>query len=156
MLSSELRGSALAFAHGLDWCLEHDVRIVNLSLSTSNEDYAETFWDLVDQAAYRSVLLVSAMNNERKRSIPSEFAGVFSVACAPGTDREQVRFHGGGAAEWGAAGIDVEVPWSGGTTITASGNSFAAPVIAGHLARIVGAHPGITPWQARTVLAALA
>ena len=61
-----------------------------------------------------------------------------------------------GPAEWGAAGIDVDVPWSGGGTINASGNSFAAPVIAGHLARIVGAHPGITPWQARTVLAALA
>jgi subtilisin len=102
------------------------------------------------------VLLVSAMNNERKRSIPGEFAGVFSVACAPGTDTERFWFHPGGAAEWGAAGIDVEVAWSGGETITASGNSFAAPVIAGHLARIVGAHPGITPWQARTVLAALA
>ena len=39
---------------------------------------------------------------------------------------------------------------------TASGNSFAAPVVAGHLARIVGAHPGITCWQARTVLATMA
>jgi hypothetical protein len=29
-------------------------------------------------------------------------------------------------------------------------------VIAGHLARLHGAHPGITPWQARTVLAELA
>jgi hypothetical protein len=40
--------------------------------------------------------------------------------------------------------------------MTATGNSFAAPVIAGHLARILGAHPGITPWQARTILAMLA
>jgi subtilisin len=59
-------------------------------------------------------------------------------------------------AEWGAAGIDVEVAWKGGGTLTATGNSFAAPVVAGHLARIVAAHPGITPWQARTVLASLA
>jgi hypothetical protein len=51
-------------------------------------------------------MLVSAMNNERKRSIPS------------------------GPSEWGAAGIDVEVPRSGGGTITASGNSFDAPVLA--------------------------
>ena len=33
---------------------------------------------------------------------------------------------------------------------------LAAPVIAGHLARLVGAHPSITPAQARTVLTALA
>ena len=47
------KGSTLAFAHGLDWCIENGVQVVNLSLSTSNDDYAETFWDLVDQAAFR-------------------------------------------------------------------------------------------------------
>ncbi len=156
VLSSNLKGSAFAFAHGLDWCIDNGVHVANLSLSTSNEDFAETFFELADQAAYRRVLLVSALNNERKRSIPSEYAGVFSVACTRGTNRETFWFNPNGPAEWGAAGIDVDVPWSGGGTINASGNSFAAPVIAGHLARIVGAHPGITPWQARTVLAALA
>jgi subtilisin family serine protease len=156
VLRSNLKGSAFAFAHGLDWCIEHDVRLVNLSLSTANDSYAETFWDLVDQAAYRGVILVSALNNERKRSIPSEFAGVFSVACAPGRDRELVWFNRRGPAEWGAVGVDVEVAWTGGSTIIASGNSFAAPVVTGHLARILGAHPGITSWQARTILAAVA
>jgi subtilisin len=101
-------------------------------------------------------MLVCAMNNERKRTIPSEFSGVFSVACGPGTDRELVWCNPEGPAEWGAAGIDVEVAWSGGGTVVASGNSFAAPVVAGHLARIRAAHPGITCWQARTVLAAVA
>lgn len=156
VLSSNLKGSAFAFAHGLDWCIHNGVHVANLSLSTTNEDYAETFWELLDKAAYRRLLPVAALNNERKRSIPSEFAGVISVACAEGRDREKFWFNPNGPAEWGAAGIDVDIPWSGGGTINASGNSFAAPVIAGHLARIVGAHPGITPWQARTVLAALA
>ena len=114
VLRANLKGSAFTFAHGLDWCIENGVRLVNLSLSTANESYAETFWGLVDQAAYRNVILVSALNNERKRSIPSEFAGVFSVACAPGHDRERVWFNRRGPAEWGAAGVDVEVAWSGG------------------------------------------
>jgi len=156
VLGANLKGSAGAFARGLEWCVEHDVDVATLSLSTSNETYAETFWDLVDRAAFRGTMLVSALNNERKRSIPSEFAGVFSVACAPGHDRETLWSDPGAPAEWGAAGIDVDVAWSGGGRIVASGNSFAAPVVAGHLARIVGAHPGITPWQARTVLAAVA
>lgn len=156
VLGANMRANTYAFAHAVDWCIEHRVNVVNLSLSTSNEQYAETFWDLVDQAVQARVMLVSAMNNERKRSIPSEFSGVFSVACAPGTDREVVWCNPNGPADWGAVGIDVEVAWSGGGTITASGNSFAAPVVAGHLARIVGAHPGITCWQARTVLATMA
>ena len=53
-------------------------------------------------------MVVSAMNNEPRRTIPSEFAGVFSVACAPTTDREQVWCNPAAPAEWGAAGIDVE------------------------------------------------
>ena len=97
------------------------------------------------------------MNNERKRTIPSEFSGVFSVACAPGVDRERVVVQPRRTGRMGRArhrrrgGVerrrhDRRRP----------GNSFAAPVVAGHLARIVGAHPGITPWQARTVLATMA
>ena len=156
VLSVNLKGSAFVFAHGLECCIDNGLHVLNLSLSTGNEDFAETFWELLDHAAFKRVMLVSAMNNEPKRSIPSEFAGVFSVACAPGTDRERLWYNPNGPAEWGAAGIDVDVPWSGGGTINASGNSFAAPVIAGHLARILGAHPGIAPWQARTILAALA
>jgi subtilisin family serine protease len=156
VLGPDLKGSAFTFAHGLEWCLENDVHVVNLSLSTSNEDYAETFYNLIDQATQRNVMVVSAMNNERKRSIPSEFAGVFSVACCEGRDRERFLRNPHAPAEWGAIGVDMEVPWCGGSTIVATGNSFAAAIIAGHLARMVGAHPGITPWQAKTVLAALA
>jgi subtilisin len=156
VLGRNLKGSAHVFAHALDWCLHHDVQIASLSLSTSNEDYFETFHDLVDQALRARLMLVCAMNNEPRTTIPSEFAGVFSVACGPGTDRERFWCNPSAPAEWGAAGIDVKIAWTGGETVTATGNSFAAPVISGHLARLVGTHPGITAWQARTVLAELA
>lgn len=156
VLGSNLRGSALTFARGLQWCIDHGVAVANLSLSTTNERWLDVFHELVDRAAYQRMLIVSALANERKRTIPSEFAGVFSVACGPGNDRERVWCNPSAPAEWGACGIDVEVAWGGHGTITASGNSFAAPVVAGHLARIAGAHPGITAWQARTVLAQLA
>lgn len=156
VLGANLTGSAVRFAHGLEWCIDQGFDVVNLSLSTSNERYFDVFHDLVDLASWRRTLLVSAMNNVRKLTIPSEFAGVFSVACAPGQDRERVLYNPDGPAEWAAAGIGVEIVWGGDGTMVATGNSFAAPVVAGHLARIRGAHPDITPWQARTVLAELA
>jgi subtilisin len=156
VLREDLKGSVAAFSYGVEWCIEEGVDIINLSMSTASDRWAETFWELADMAAYRGVLLVAAMNNERKRTIPSEFAGVFSVACGPGSDREAVWCNPNGPAEWGAAGIDVDVAWLDGSTIRTTGNSFAAPVVAGHLARILAAHPGLTPWQARTVLAQLA
>jgi subtilisin family serine protease len=156
VLGENLKGSAGAFAEGVEWCIEQGVDIINLSMSTASDRWAEPFWELVDMATYHGVLLVSAMNNERRRTIPSEFAGVFSVACAPGTDREQIWCNPQGPAQWGAAGIDVDVAWLGGSTIRTTGNSFAAPVVAGHLARLSATHPGISAWQAKTVLSQLA
>jgi subtilisin len=50
----------------------------------------------------------------------------------------------------------VEVPWTAGRTIHATGNSFAAPHITGLIARLLSKHPGLTPFQVKTVLHALA
>lgn len=156
VLGERLKGSARVFAAGLEWCLDHGIRVVNLSMSTASADWAPVFWELVDRAVHHRVCVVSAMNNERRRTIPSEFAGVFSVACAPVSRPDEFWCNPDGPAEWGALGIDVQVAWSGGGMLTASGNSFAAPVLSGLLARLVATHPQITVWQAKTVLAALA
>ena len=156
VLGERLTGKAWVFAAGLEWCLEHGVRVLNLSLSTSNDDYFDTFHELVDRCAYEGVVLVSAMANERKATYPSEFAGVFSVAATEGTDVERILRNPNPPAEWGAPGIDVEVAWLEGGTMTVTGNSFGAPVVAGHVARILGAHPNLSVWQVRTVLAELA
>ncbi len=58
--------------------------------------------------------------------------------------------------ELGARGIDVDVAWSGGSSITATGNSFAAPHVAGMTALVRGKHPGLAPFQVKAVLHALA
>ena len=47
---------------------------------------------------------------------------------------------------------DVEVGWAGGATIRASGNSFATPHVAGMAARVLGAHPGLRPFEVKTAL----
>lgn len=129
----------VAVAEGLDWCIEHGMQVVNLSLSTSSDAYYATFHDLVDQAVHAGVVLVSAMNNERKSTYPSEYSGVLSVAAAHGTDPEVFHRNPHPPAEWGAPGIDVDVAWLDGKTMNVTGNSFAAPVVAGHAARMVAA-----------------
>lgn len=156
VLGERLTGRARCFAGAIDWAIEAGMQVINLSLSTTNEDWFGSFHDLADQAQHRGVMLVSALANEPKVSIPSEFASVFSVAAIEGDDRERFYANPSPPAEWGAAGVDVEVPWLDGATVTATGNSFAAPVIAGLIARIVGAHPGLTCWQVKTILAELA
>ncbi|HEX5615659.1 MAG TPA: S8 family serine peptidase [Acidimicrobiia bacterium] len=156
VLGSSLTGKARVFAHGVDWAIEHGMHVVNLSLSTTNDDWYGTFHDLADQAAFTGTMLVAAMANERKSSYPGEFSSVFSVAAAEVSDPEHVLYNPHGPAEWGATGIDVDVAWLDGATITATGNSFATPHVAGLIARIVAKRPGVTPFQVKTILAAVA
>jgi subtilisin family serine protease len=156
VLGPRLTGKAYVVGEAVAWCLEQGMQVVNLSLSTANDDYFGAFHELCDEAAHAGMCIVGAMNNERRSSYPSEYAAAFSVACAPGTDREVLTWNPSPPAEWGAAGIDVEVAWLGGSTITATGNSFAAPVVTGHVARVLGTHPGLKPFQVKAVLAALA
>jgi hypothetical protein len=47
-------------------------------------------------------------------------------------------------------------PAVGGRTVHATGNSFAAPHIAGLVTRILGKHSGLTPSEVKTVLRATA
>ena len=156
VLGASLSGRGTVFAAGLRWAIEAGMNVVNLSLSTRSAAQITEFYALVDQAAFANVMLVSAVNNLPVPSYPSQFAGVFSVAAYAGRDPEHFVANPAPPVEFGAPGIDLEVAWTDGGSITGTGNSFAAPHIAGLIARIVGAHPGITPAEVKSLLRALA
>jgi len=58
--------------------------------------------------------------------------------------------------EFKAKGVDVKVPWSGGREKVVTGSSFAAPRLAGILARLLSVYPEISPTQAKALLHKLA
>jgi subtilisin len=155
VLGATLKGRGSVFATGLRWAIEQRMEVVNLSMSSRSADLRVVFHELADLAAFRNVMLVSAINNSPAPSYPSEFASVFSVAAYEGRDPEHFVVNPAPPVEYGAPGIDVEVPWASGS-IVATGNSFAAPHIAGLVVRILARHPGITPAEVKTVLRALA
>ena len=156
VLGADNRGKGLAFAAGLAWTIERGVSVVNLSLSSRSEALYGTFHDLADRAYFANCLLVSAANNIAIASYPSLFAAVVSVAAHDVRDADTWFYNPRPPVEFGAYGLDVDVAWRGGGRIVATGNSFAAPHIAGYAARIRAAHPQATPFEVKTILAATA
>ena len=61
------------------------------------------------------------------------------------------RFEGAGDAG-GIVGGDRCRAWLGGGTLRCTGNSFAAPHVAGIAALVLAKHPELTPYQVKTVL----
>ncbi len=156
VLGERLTAKGLVFAEGLRWAIDNQMDVVNLSLSTKSMEYFGLLHDLADQANFQGTILVAAANNLPSASYPSLYSSVLSVAARPGSDSAGFAYNPEPPVEFGAAGIDVDVAWLNGSVIKATGNSFAAPVIAGYAARILGAHPGLTPFQMKTILHATA
>jgi subtilisin len=156
VLGSDMHGRAIQFAAGLDWAIEHDIQVVNLSLSTSNEEYFGLFHDLADQAYFKNMNVVTAVNNYPEASYPSLYASVISVAAHDGQDPYTYYYNPSPPVEFGARGIDVEVAWNNKQYVISTGNSFAAPHITGLIALMRAKHPHLTPFQVKTILLACA
>jgi len=156
VLGANMKGRGTAFYHGIRWALEHGINVVNMSLSSKSEQWFAALHEVADEAYFQGAMLVCAANNMPGPTYPSQFASVFSVAARPTDDPEALAYNPSPPVEFGARGLDVEVAWSEGSTIVASGNSFATPHVAGLIARILGKHPYLTPFQVKAVLHAVA
>jgi len=154
VLGPDNKGKGIAFAAALDWAIEQGAHVVNLSLSSKSDALFGTFHDLADQAYFANVLLVSAANNVPGPSYPSLFAAVVSVAAHDLADAWTFFYNPDPPVEFGAYGLDVDVAWRDGGRIVATGNSFAAPHIAGIAALIRAKHPEATPFEIKSILAA--
>lgn len=153
VLGERLSGKGVVFAAGLRWAIAQGARVLNLSLSSSKPEMAVLFHEVADEAAHAGAVLVCAMNNVRAPTYPSQFSNVISVAATP---RDELLIGEQSPADFGAPGIDVEVAWLGGGSLTVTGNSFAAPWVAGLAARILAAHPELRPYEVKTILRSLA
>jgi subtilisin family serine protease len=156
VLGQNMSGRALQFAGGVDWAINNGMQVVNMSLSTSKEEYYGLFHELTDLAFFKNVILVSAVNNIPAPSYPSTYSSVISVAAHDCPSPMVYFYNPNPPVEFGARGIDVEVAWLDNQYATNTGNSFAAPHIAGIVALIRAKHPELTPFQIKTVLMACA
>jgi subtilisin len=154
VLGKDMHGRAIQFAGGLNWAIDNGMQVINLSLSTSKEEYYGLFHDLTDQAYFKNVNVISAVNNIPAPSYPSQYSSVISVAAHEGRDPFTFYYNPLPPVEFGAPGIDIEVAWNEKSYLTCTGNSFAAPHITGIVALIRAKHPELTPFQIKTVLMA--
>ncbi len=156
VLGGNLTGRGVVFASGLRWAIDQGMHVCNFSLSTNRSEFFGLFHELADLAYFRRISLVCAANNVPGASYPSLYGVVLSVAAHEGHDPERFDANPTPPVEFGAPGLDIRVPWLQNGYITVTGNSFATPHITGLAARILAKHPGLTVFQLKTILYALA
>ena len=156
VLGDNLRGRGALLHAGMEWAVERGMDVANMSLSSTSEAMFAPLHEVCDQAYFSGTVLVCAANNLPGPTYPSQYSSVVSVAAREGEDPTALAYNAHPPVEFGARGIDVEVAWSGQGSIVATGNSFAAPHVAGMVALVRAKHPHLTPFQVKAVLHALA
>lgn len=152
VLGPRISGGAPALLTGLRWAVEQRCEVVNLSLSTPRRETAALLHEIADDAYFAGTVFVAAAHNLDVPSYPWRFSSVISVASHDGSDPFEFLYNPEPPVEIFARGIDIEVAWLGGTRIVAAGNSFATAYVAGICALILAKHPGVTPFELKTIL----
>lgn len=156
VLDASNRAAGSAFLAALDWAIAERIPVINLSLSSRSEALEAAFRATADEAYFANSLLVCAANNVPGPSWPSLFATVISTAAHDLAAPDAWFYNPNPPVEFGAHGVDVDVAWRGGSRIRATGNSFAAPHLAGQAARLRGRYPDASPFEIKALLAATA
>lgn len=155
-LGRRLTGRGTVLLAGLRWAIEQRFDVINLSLSMSKASFVEQLRELADAAYFQSSLIVAAAHNMPVVSYPWRFPAVCSVGSHSGTDPFEFYANPAPPVEFLACGVEVELAWLEHATIRATGNSFATPHIAGIAALILSKHPGLTPFEVKSLLRATA
>ncbi|NDW53785.1 S8 family serine peptidase [Aliiroseovarius sp. PrR006] len=129
-----------SIAQGLNWMVENNVDIVNMSLAGAKNDSLE---DIVKTVARKGLIMVAATGNGGRDAVayPASDPNVIAVTAIDASERLYKHANGGPEVDFSAPGVDLLLPRGRGTTF-ASGTSYAAAfataIIAQEVARSGG------------------
>jgi subtilisin len=101
--------------------------VINMSLSTTKQKFANLLHELADTAYFRRTMLVASAHNMPVESYPWRFSSVISVGSHEQDDPLTYYYNPSRRSSSSRAGVDVEVAWMGGGRLVCTGNSFATP-----------------------------
>lgn len=128
-------GSAAALAQALGWMAQVRVPVINVSLVGPPN---LTLQAVIRAMIARGHLIVAAVGNDGPAApplYPAAYPGVVAVTAVDRRRKLLPEAGRPGRIDFTAPGADMAVPASGGGFTAVRGTSFAAPIVAGRLAR---------------------
>lgn len=135
---SPANGSAIAIARAMAWLASRGAKVINISLVGPANPLIQA---AIKALQSRGVLVVAAVGNDGPAAPPQYPASYPRVVAVTGVDaRGKVLIEAGKAThvDFAAPGADLAAAVPGGRWEAVRGTSFAAPLVAGSLARVYG------------------
>lgn len=147
-------GTASDITAGLEWCLDNNMQIVNMSLGSCEDSISVT--RAADVLYNHGILLIAAAGNSGNAmgdgdniDNPARYNSVMAVGATDVYDNRAEFSSTGPKLEISAPGKDIYSLLPGNKYGSLSGTSMASPHVAGVAALVLYADPGISNVQAR-------
>jgi subtilisin len=153
VLGHDNTGDEEILTAGLHHAVDKGWAVLNLSLAAGYKARGDL--DAVCEAAYyRGQIVVAAKRNIPigGDGLPAEFSSCIGVDLGSYEPPFQFAFRTGDPIEVTAGGEQVTVAVRGGGWTTMTGTSFATPAMSALCALLLGAFPGLLPFEVRSIL----
>ncbi len=152
IFDASLMADGRALIAAIQWCIDNEIGVVNLSLGTTDVTFKEGLQKVCRKAVDAGVILVAAESNDGRESYPAIFSEVIGVTGGAIYEPDGFYYRKDHRIECVARGDEQRVCWLNGKYIMTGGNSFAAPHITGIIARLLEQHPKCSVQDIRLLL----
>ena len=154
VLDGDGKGTTRSLVAGVRWATEHGATIINLSITTEGKGFAQPLAEAIAAARARGIVVVSAGGDGSAVSYPENDTAVIVVGAAE-ANGSTASFSRRPYGDIIAPGAGLPVALTN-RTISATGSSFAAPIVSGTIALMQSVRPDLRPDDARAILTATA
>ncbi len=154
VLGDRLDSRTAIIEEGARQAIERGYHILNCSFGCAVPEHVLQYKGWVDLAYIRGIHVVAACNNfdHTKPEWPGYFSSVVTVNMLPPAQDALLVHVPDTMVEFAAPGSALRVPWRESQFRDVTGSSFAAPVAAGLLARLLSVCTGLRPPVAKAIL----
>jgi hypothetical protein len=131
-----LKTSTKNILDALQWCIENDIQLINLSLSIPDINYYYEFKHICDEAFEKGIIIVSSADNIGRPCLPAYLNNVFGVGTA-GIENDFDFYCTDSTIQLYAKGVAPNL------NISMSATSFATARITGRIATVMQQHSGM-------------
>lgn len=151
------QGAGPVLVAGLRHAIDHGAQVINMSLAATAK-FARPLHPLLEKAYRQGQAVVASKRNMpfADQGYPAEFMTSVSVDSEKTEEWLRLLYQPGEIIEFAANGEEVEVANAGGGLRRVTGTSFAAPLVSGVIALLLGVRPDLRPFEIKTILKAYA
>jgi subtilisin family serine protease len=158
VLGERLNSRTVIIREGVRQAIDKGYHILNCSFGCGVQDHIFQYKEWIDEAYLKGIHVVAACNN-MDFSIPEwpgYFPTVITVNMASTLDDSKFFYKRGQLVEFAARGVEVQAAWREHRSRAVTGSSFATPLVASLLARILSTTENLSPLEAKALLHELA